>query len=341
MIKILNCRDFLDNRSVCIDVRSPSEFNESAVIGAQNLPLLNDENRKAIGICYKQKGKDAAIALGYELVNPIRHTFLEDLNRMTETPQVKIYCARGGLRSSKMAEFLNASGYDVSVLKGGYKAYRNLALDTISGFSNIFILAGNTGCGKTEILGKLNLHGEQTLDLEKLANHKGSAFGALGEQPQPTNSRFSNLIFEHIRHYRPEKRLWVESESFKIGKVALPDELWKNMVMANGIEIVIPLDKRAEYIIGHYGKYPKEDLKASVNKLGDRLDRTEIEEMCERIDKNDLYPVVARLLKYYDKGYKRSREKTNCKNFVKFNLESTDAMINSGILLQHLQKSKF
>ncbi len=337
MITQLNIHEFLEAPLPCFDVRSPSEYGEAHIIHSENLPLLDDENRKAIGICYKQQGKDAAIKLGYELVNPTREQIMENLRSYTNKKTIKLYCARGGLRSNKMAEFLDAAGYNVNVLKGGYKAYRNLAINTIVAFDQLFILSGNTGSGKTEILHELQNMGEQVLDLERLANHKGSAFGGLGENHQPSNTQFCNLIFEQLKNFNPSQRLWLESESVTIGKVRVPDELWKAMSVANGIEIVIPLEKRMEFIVNRYGTYGSEALQASMRKLSKRFGEKEIDELCEKISANDLEPVVIRLLKYYDKGYVRSRERTNCQNFVKFHLENVDPTVNSRLLLQHLQ----
>ncbi len=337
MITQLNCKDFIHHPGICLDVRSPMEFIESAITNAHNIPLLNDENRKAVGICYKQKGQDAAITLGYQLINPIKQQLIDQLITITAEKEIKLYCARGGLRSQKMAEFLDPIGYNVLVLKGGYKAYRNYAIKHIARFKNICILSGYTGCDKTGILEQLRLRGEQVLNLEALANHKGSAFGGLGENEQPRNTQFRNLIFESLRKYDPEKRLWIESESITIGRVSIPDELWINMLEANGIEIVLPIEKRIDFIVKSYGKFDKELLIASIQKISKRLGGQDTKALCEKTENNELHEVVERLLKYYDKAYESGRKKRNCQNYVKFNLENIDAVENSRLLLQHLQ----
>ena len=337
MITPHNCESFLNLQAPCFDVRSPLEFADSAIPESHSLPLLSNEHRKAIGICYKQKGKEAAITLGYQLIYPISATFIEGVEKITDTKTIKLYCARGGLRSNKMAEFLSAQGYQVALLKGGYKAYRNYVLQHISCFKNIMILAGNTGCNKTGVLEALKQNGEQVLNLEDLANHKGSAFGAIGEAPQPSNTQFSNLIFDALQAYNPELRLWVESESITIGRIAIPIELWTNMQKANGIEIVLPLEERINFIVNTYGKHDLNTLASAIEKLSKRLGGQTTTALCELTLNNQLYPVVERLLQYYDSRYQNSKHKKNCQNYVKFELQSTHADTNCQLLLQHLQ----
>jgi tRNA 2-selenouridine synthase len=337
VITPVNVNEFLSIQAPCFDVRSPLEFDGSSIIGAMNLPLLDNVQRKAIGTCYKHNGKEAAVALGYQLVNPTRHTFMETITNNTESKTVKLYCARGGLRSNKMAEFLNAHGYDIFLLRGGYKAYRNYILKTISSFNNVYILSGNTGCNKTGLLEALKVNGEQVIDLEALANHKGSAFGGIGEITQPSNAQFANRIFEAIKGYQTEKQLWVESESISIGKIAIPLELWTNMQKANGIEIVIPIQQRIQFIVDTYGQFDLVALTEGIRKLSKRLGLETTEALCQMTLNQQLHPVVERLLQYYDKGYEGGRLKKNCQNYVKFELESTHADTNCQLLLQHLQ----
>ncbi len=152
MIYSAGINEFLESPWPLIDVRSQGEYVESHMIGADNVPVLNDEHRELVGKCYKQQGQDQAIRLGYELVNPIRQTLVEQAQQHGPDKRVKLYCARGGLRSQKMAEFLAGSGFEVLVLKGGYKSYRNKVLERIARFRDIKLLGGHTGSGKTEVL---------------------------------------------------------------------------------------------------------------------------------------------------------------------------------------------
>lgn len=338
MITPLLCSDFLQQALPVVDVRSPGEFDKSHIPGAVNLPLLNDEHRHLVGICYKEQGKEAAIALGYSLVNPIREQILASALTTAPDKNIAVYCARGGLRSNKTAEYLSENGFNVFVLKGGYKAYRNLALRHISTFSNIMVLAGHTGCGKTEILKVLREQGEQVLDLEHLASHRGSAFGAMGMAPQPGNAQFTNLIYEALKAYDPAKRLWVESESVTIGKVTIPWELWSNIITANGIEIAIPDEQRINNIVNQYGGFDIALLQQNILRLERKLGGKDAHTLAEMLTENRMHEVVSRLLKYYDKAYNNSRLLKNCQNYVKFQFENSDPTMISRLLLQHLQK---
>ncbi len=333
MIHVRHTRDFLISQAPLLDVRSPGEFTGGHIPGAGNLPLLDDSNRERIGICYKQKGRDAAIALGYELVDPLREQLLESAKALTAGNRVRLYCARGGLRSNKMAEFLETNGYEVEVLRGGYKAYRNHILGFIKNFRNIIILSGYTGSGKTEILEHIARMGGQVLDLEGLANHKGSAFGALGNAPQPCSGLFHNLIYEAIRSYDPAQPLWVESESMTIGKVYIPNELWENMQVARGFEIVLPVQERISYILRNYGGFDAQSLIACVKTLGRRLGDEACREFCDLIEEGRLEPVVEGLFRYYDKAYEHGRKKRNCQEYVKLHFSRLEPERIAGFLL--------
>jgi tRNA 2-selenouridine synthase len=262
--------------------------------------------------------------LGYELINPLRERFLEHARQIIPSGKLRLYCARGGLRSHKMAEFLEANGYEVTLLKGGYKSYRNWVLNRIKRFTNIVIVSGYTGCGKTEVLGELAQLGCQVLDLEALANHKGSAFGALGNMPQPGSAQFHNLIFNAIKDYKPELPLWVENESVTIGKVFLPKELWDNMLVANGYEIELPLSERVGFIMRTYGKFDTESLISCIKMLSKRLGDEACRELCRLTADHQLELVVRQLIKYYDKGYEVSRSQKECQEFVKIHFDTLE-----------------
>ena len=302
---------------VLVDVRSPSEFAEAHIPGAINIPLLNDEHRKLVGTAYKQTGKDAAMKLGYELVNPIQHSFVPMLQSQTDAKSIKIYCARGGLRSNLMCQFFQEQGYEVLHLKGGYKSYRNHILSTIAAFKNLCIVSGYTGSGKTEVLQALRSIGEKVIDLEALAHHRGSAFGALGQSEQPSSAMFHNLIYEQIKDVHPNATIWLESESVTIGKVYLPKELWENMRQSDGYEIIVPVEERVKHTLKLYGSFETEYLIACIRQLERRLGNEEMQLLCALTDIGELEPVVKRLLKYYDKAYDHGRQKRESHKFVK------------------------
>jgi len=340
MIDSILYSQFESLKTPIIDVRSPSEFKEGHIPGAINIPLLNDDHRRQIGIAYKQKGKEAAITLGYQLVNPIRESFLIQLIDNTSDKNIRIYCARGGLRSQLMSQYFSENGYNITHLKGGYKAYRNVVLKTISSYKNLKILAGYTGSGKTEILNEMMQLGAQVLDLEHLANHRGSAFGFLGQKEQPSSSHFHNLIYDAIKHFNHQQPIWVESESVNIGKAYLPKELWENMKQADGIEIILPVEVRAAHTLKLYGGFEKSLLAECIMQLSKRIAKSEITLLCALTEIGDLEPVVERLLKYYDKAYEHGREKRNCQNFVKLNFERLEPKKIAKFLLEKLMHSE-
>jgi tRNA 2-selenouridine synthase len=317
MINSVPVDQFEAETSVLIDVRSPSEFDESHLPGAINIPLLNDEHRKLVGTTYKQVGKDAAMKLGYELVNPIQETFIQHLQAHSDTRSIKVYCARGGLRSQLMSKYFSEKGYQVTHLKGGYKAYRNQVLSRISQLTNIRIVSGYTGSGKTEVLEALRSIGEQVLDLEALANHRGSAFGGLGQAIQPSSSMFHNRIYETIKSFEDSRITWIESESVTIGKVYLPKELWEHMKVADGCEIILPVEERVKHTLKLYGQFETSYLAACIRQLQKRLGNEEMQLLCALTEIGDLEPVVVSLLKYYDKAYEHGRAKKVSHNFVK------------------------
>ena len=317
MIKVLNIAEFLEATTPLVDVRAPVEFLDSHISGAVNIPLLNDEHRVLVGTTYKQQGREAAIQLGYKLVNPLRQDLLKAIQSISNQKKVRLYCARGGLRSANMAQFFNEHGYEVELLKGGYKAYRKHILHVIASYKKIIILSAYTGSGKTEILKALAARKAQVLDLEDLAQHKGSAFGNLGYNGQPGSALFHNLIFDAIKGFDRNKPLWVENESVTIGKVYLPKELWENMKSAGGVEIEVPAEKRLQFTLEQYGHYEKNDLIACVVNLNKRLGDAETRRLSGLISEGQLEPVVRSLFRYYDKSYEFGRSKRNCHQYVK------------------------
>lgn len=317
MVKVNTVAEFQDLDFQVVDVRSQGEYADSHIPGAINVPLLSNEHRHLVGIAYKKQGKEAAIALGHQLVDPIRDKILQDLKEQTDSRQVRVYCARGGLRSQLMSKFFSDNGYEVTMLKGGYKAYRHQAIRLFSSVKNILVLGGYTGSGKTEVLKELSLLGEQVVDFEGLAEHKGSAFGALGQNKQPSSAQFHNRIYEVLRHFDLNKRIWVENESMTVGKVYIPEQLYINIKHARTVEIELPIEERINHIVETYGQYDLNELSACIRQLNRRLGDQEMRLLCALTEIGDLHPVVARLLKYYDKAYEMSKSKRECQEFVK------------------------
>ena len=327
--------EFLDLQLPIVDVRSPSEYEAGHIEASINIPILNNQNRAVIGRTFKQEGREAAIKLGFQLVNPLRNDLLDTLNKKVDGKTIALYCARGGLRSNHMAAFFAENGYTVYVLNGGYKAFRNHLLSIIAQFKRIVVLSAHTGSGKTEILHALKNKGAQVLDLEGLAKHKGSVFGALGNDAQPSSAAFHNLIFEELKNYNPNDVLWVENESFTIGQVHLPIELWTHMKIASGVELSVPLEERVGYIVADYGRYESGDLVACIQKLNKRLGDEACRNICSLVEEGDLKAAVYGLFKYYDKAYEMGRSKRNCHHYVKIPFDHLDPIKIAEFLYLH------
>jgi len=239
-----------------IDVRAPAEYAEDHVGGAVNLPVLNDDERVSVGTVYKQVSSFAARKQGAALVSRNIAEHLEShFSEKGKNYRPLFYCWRGGQRSGSMATILSSIGWDVSVVEGGYKAYRCEVLrvfeDTCPGLQ-LTVLNGYTGAGKTYLLQAMAEAGHQILDLEGMAQHKGSVFGGDPENPQPQQKRFESLVYEKLVSFDLEKPVYVEAESAKIGKLNLPNPLWQKMKEAPIIEIFSPLEERARHIINDY-----------------------------------------------------------------------------------------
>jgi tRNA 2-selenouridine synthase len=237
-----------------IDVRSPSEFAEDHLPGAINLPVLDDEERARVGTIYKQQSPFLARKIGAALVakNAARH--LEGpLAEMTGGWRPLVYCWRGGQRSGSFATILSQVGWRVELVAGGYKAWRSLVIAALDNppASPVVVLDGNTGSAKTEILGLLARRGVQVLDLEGLANHRGSLFGHM-PGGQPGQKAFEGQIATALAALDPAKPLVVEAESSRVGNLALPKGLWAAMSAAPRVHIRASLPARAAYLARAY-----------------------------------------------------------------------------------------
>jgi tRNA 2-selenouridine synthase len=212
-----------DNESIpIIDVRSPKEFAQGHIPGAHNLPLFSDAERALVGTCYKQKGKEPAIKLGLEIVGLKMTSFVEDAAKMAPGKKIMLHCWRGGMRSSCMAWLLELTGFQVAILKGGYKAYRNYVLSVFQKDFKLKVLGGRTGSGKTHLLQLVQDKGKQIIDLEAIAHHKGSAFGKIGFAAQPTSEQFENDLARKLQMLDLQHEIWIEDESKGIGRCFIP-----------------------------------------------------------------------------------------------------------------------
>lgn len=313
------------NEAALIDVRSPAEYVHAHIPGAFNLPLFNNEERAIIGTMYKKSGREPSILKGLEIIGPRMKNLVEEAEKLAgPTKKIYIHCWRGGMRSSSMAWLLSMYGMDVFVLEKGYQAYRNYVLDSFNHTGNILILGGKTGSGKTIILDALKKLGEQVIDLEGLAFHKGSAFGTIGIYDNCSQEQFENNLAKEWNSMDPEKRLWLEDESHSIGKKIVPEALWSQMREANVIKVEIPFSNRLKYIIEEYGQCQVEELIAATNKIKKRLGGLAYKETIEHLENGNISAAAEILLAYYDKSYEFGLGKRVYNTVYLFKTEKTD-----------------
>jgi tRNA 2-selenouridine synthase len=285
-----------------IDARSPSEFAAGHIPGAVNVPILDDNQRHEVGICYKQKGNTAAVELGFQLAGGEFADKIRTANTLAQGRRVVVYCWRGGQRSTILSWLLSTVGLKIQRLEGGYKAFRQYANHFFSRSYALMMITGKTGSGKTEILQSLAQAGHNVIDLERLANHRGSAFGGINMPPQPTQEHFENcLAFELAQMSGGD--VWVEGESRFIGKVRIPDDFFTQMQNCASIQIELPLASRMHRVLEEYGHYDREILKEKTQSITKRMGGDKVKICLEALDQGDMHGWVMPLLEYYDKTY--------------------------------------
>jgi len=306
MVHQLAVADFLAKAAhlPVVDVRSPAEFAHGHIPGAVNIPLFDDTERAKVGTRYKQVGKDSAVLLGLEMVGPKLADFVRQARRLNRSGnEVLVHCWRGGMRSGSFAWLLNTAGLTVSTLAGGYKAYRNAVLDGFAQPRPLLIVGGKTGSGKTDVLKELAAQGEQIVDLEAIAHHKGSSYGAIGQAPQPTVEQFENALFRAWQPLDPTRRIWLEDESKHIGQCFIPHSLWLQMRAAPVAFLDIPQQVRVERLVREYTGIDHRLLVEATERIRKRLGNQITQEALTALASHD-YATVARLsLNYYDKAY--------------------------------------
>jgi tRNA 2-selenouridine synthase len=324
-MKYLEVEDFIkqNTNAPIIDVRSPAEYEEGHVPGAVNLPLFSNEERHIIGTLYKQNGKQVAVKKGLEFVGPKMHGFVDQMEALQSDNTLKMYCWRGGMRSSSMAWLAGTMGYKTLLLKAGYKSYRRL-METIFDQFHIILIGGETGSGKTEILYELSNLGEQVVDLEGLANHKGSAFGAIGQQPQPSNEQFQNMVIDAFLHANVDLPLFLEDESSAIGKVGLPTKLWKKMSKSPIIRIQLAPKERIKFLVKEYGAQDKSLLAHTIAIISKKLGGLATKQTLQNLQDGNIAAVAEALLVYYDKSYRFLLERKKSNIFHTINIEQID-----------------
>ena len=307
MLETISTEDFLeqyDDFDLIIDARSPSEFAHSKIPNAVNLYALSDDEHSEIGFIYKQKSKNDAKLKGasYVCLNASKHIF--ELNRLCKIgSKIAIYCARGGQRSSSLATIFSNIGYRVYKLQDGYKGFRSKVTRYLEEMphKNFIVLGGNTGCGKSELIRAL----PNSIDLEGMANHLGSTFGAVkGEQP--SQKEFQNRLFFKLLKLDIDSPIFIEGESKRIGKIVLPDLLYKRMGESTRVEITAPIEQRVQRIMKDYINIDDEFFYYCMERITPYIQKNIKEEVIEYYKKRDLAKVAEILLiDYYDKVYKK------------------------------------
>jgi tRNA 2-selenouridine synthase len=267
------------------------------------MPLFSDEERAEVGTLYKRTGREASILRGLEIAGPKLAGFAVEGRRAARANKVLVYCWRGGMRSANMGWLLEMAGLQVAVLEGGYKAYRNFIRGRLAGFANLAVLGGKTGSGKTEILDHMQENGEQVVDLEGLANHKGSAFGDLGQERQPSSEQFENDLYAVIATLDPAEVTFVEDESRGIGRVSIPDVFYQTMRGAPVVFLDVPKEERIRRLVREYASFPPERLAAAINRITRKLGGLNCKLALEALHKGNHATVADILLTYYDKAY--------------------------------------
>ncbi|PKP24016.1 MAG: tRNA 2-selenouridine(34) synthase MnmH [Bacteroidetes bacterium HGW-Bacteroidetes-22] len=287
-----------------VDVRAPQEFLRGHIPGAINIPIFSDEQRARVGTEYARKGQQAAILLGLDLIGP--ELTLRCRQLMKHAPAgsiVSLYCWRGGLRSAAMEWLFNLIGYSTNRLQGGYKAFRHEVQGSFGLAYNLRVIAGPTGSGKTEILRHMSVLGAQVLDLEALANHRGSVFGGLGMEPQPGTEHFENLLYYRLSTFNRDQVIWVEDESLSIGNCFIPREFYNQMQQVRTYVTGASRTERVERLVGMYGSIDIILLKEALVKIGKRLGGDKLKIALEALAVGDLHEVARLSLDYYDKTY--------------------------------------
>lgn len=296
-----------------VDVRSPGEFALDTIPGAVNVPLLDDEERHRVGLVFAERGPQEARQVGLSLVAPKLPQMVSRLRELKGEGPLVIFCRRGGDRSYAVAHLLDIMHIPCFRITGGYKAYRryvNRHLREESLPHQFVVLQGLTGAGKTEILRELARRGYPVLDLEELANHRGSVFGSVGLGEQPSQKKFESLILHRIRSYGESKLLIVEGESKKIGKLFVPEAVYEGILHGRKVWVTDTMGNRVKRLIREYVENTQGDMaevEQALQRLTPRLGKDKVQQMLGHLARGELEQVSEMLITdYYDVLYKKS-----------------------------------
>jgi tRNA 2-selenouridine synthase len=304
MVSYINVERFLNNQLPLIDVRSPAEYKKGHIPEAFNIPVFTDEERAHIGTVYSNVSPEKATELAYMYVKPKMESFIGKAEETATGRKVAVHCWRGGMRSRLFAEFLVNNGFqEISVIEGGYKAYRNFVLKTFEQPFILKVVGGYTGSGKTQIIRQLQNKGHQVIDLEAMANHKGSAFGHIGQSEQPTTEQFENNLFHKIQKLDTSNPVWLEDESRNIGGINIPDAFYQQMQNSPLFFIDIPKEIRAKHLVDEYSVHDPGQLAESIQRINRRLGGLNTSHALSLLKENKYFEAAVITLGYYDKSY--------------------------------------
>ena len=330
----------LSQSQAIIDVRSPSEFSQGHIPGAVNIPLFDDEERKHVGTLYKQSGRQPAVIAGLDFAGPKMSGIVKLADKLAPEKDVLVHCWRGGMRSAGIAWILKTAGFNVSLLEGGYKAYRRYIRQKLEEKLSLIVLGGKTGSGKSDILNQLAHLGEQIIDLEKIAHHKGSAFGDLGQDEQPTNEEFENNLFDAVSKLDTKKPVWVEDESRGIGRVGIPDPFYMQMRSSVVVFLDVPESFRVKRLVREYASFDPQLLENAIQRINKRLGGLNTKLSIEALNRKDYETVAGLLLIWYDKAYLKGLSFRDKDKVFKLQVEDEDPVVVAKRVLEFFHNNK-
>ena len=332
---LLDVNAFLAAEGLIVDVRSPGEFEQGHIPAAANLPLFSDQERAKLGTAYKQQGRQVAVQLGLKLVGPKLPDLAQALLELAEAGKtLRLYCWRGGMRSGSMAWLASTLELPVLLLQGGYKSYRRWVLETFEQPWPLLVLGGRTGTGKTDLLLALRQRGEAVVDLEGLANHRGSSFGGLGLPPQPSTEHYENLLAASLTASAGQAPIWLEAESAQVGRCRIPAGLWRQMGEAPAVEIQRPMAERVEQLVSVYGNQGEEPLRLATERIARRLGPQRTATALGAIASQDWAAACRQMLDYYDRCYDNELSRRDKPLLSSFALGGLDPDAAAAELLQ-------
>ncbi|MFT5964326.1 MAG: tRNA 2-selenouridine synthase [Flavobacterium sp.] len=320
-----------------IDVRSPGEFAAGHIPNAINLELFTDEERVVVGTAYKKESKERAFEIGFAYVKPKLNDFITKSAAIAPEKEVAIHCWRGGMRSNAFADHLIENGFEkVYVIEKGYKTFRNYVLQFFEQPYHLKVLGGYTGTGKTEILHSLKKKGQQVIDLERLANHRGSAFGGIDLPPQPTTEQFENNLFSELQNLNHNLPIWIEDESRLIGNIAIPGAFYTKMVEMPVYFLDVPLEDRTNHLVITYASLSHDKLADAISRITKRLGYDNAKFAQEALEKRNYHKVVEITLIYYDKYYLKGLQKRANSKILEFKIPTVNPVETANFLINLL-----